>query len=187
MTRDTIWRIIIVVLILLTALAAWQLHLSTTPAAGGGRSPSTEPLPLPETTTRIGTVAATGRDAGAKQDRAGTRTVASTATNTPARSLLAAIRQVESGGDDNAVGDGGRALGSFQCWRGAWQDATKYGKVNWPYSDARDANKAAQVVLWYAARYGAKTDREVALCWHWGPTWRRYGDGYWRKVQGAMR
>lgn len=121
---------------------------------------------------------------GTAQDRGGGLGVANSA---PSRSMLAAIRWVESRNDDNAVGDGGRALGSFQCWRGAWQDATEYGHVKWPYSDAKDANKAAQVVLWYAARYGAKTDREIALCWHWGPSWRRHGDGYWIKVRKAMR
>ena len=30
--------------------------------------------------------------------------------------LLAAIKQVESGGDPNAVGDQGRAIGAFQIW-----------------------------------------------------------------------
>ena len=40
--------------------------------------------------------------------------------------LLAAIKQVESGGDSNAIGDQGKALGVFQIWKSSWQDGVAY-------------------------------------------------------------
>ena len=43
--------------------------------------------------------------------------------------LLAAIRQVESHGNDKAVGDGGKAIGPYQVWRGYWQDAVEFDKT----------------------------------------------------------
>ena len=45
------------------------------------------------------------------------------------RELYHAIRMVESGGDDKAVGDGGMSKGPLQCSRAAWKDACEWGGV----------------------------------------------------------
>jgi hypothetical protein len=42
---------------------------------------------------------------------------------------LEAIRQVESHGNPNLVGDNGKAIGSFQIWRTYWQDAVEHDKT----------------------------------------------------------
>ena len=104
--------------------------------------------------------------------------------------LLRALRQVESAGDDRAVGDNGRSRGPYQCGRAAWVDACEYGEVPWDY-DTLVFSRAhgAAVVLWYAARWGAKTDEEIARCWNSGPKWKsKYNltDSYWAKVKKEM-
>jgi hypothetical protein len=47
--------------------------------------------------------------------------------------FLDALALVESSGNAAAVGDGGRARGPFQLWRGAWQDADRNLKLNKSY------------------------------------------------------
>lgn len=65
-----------------------------------------------------------------------------------------AIRMVESsGGRDTKDGDGGRAIGEFQIHDSYWQDGTRFLKVDWPYSDARDPVKARRIVRAYLLRY----------------------------------
>ena len=44
---------------------------------------------------------------------------------TISESLFKAIMEVESGGDINAVGDGGKSIGPFQIQRGYWEDAVQ--------------------------------------------------------------
>jgi hypothetical protein len=103
------------------------------------------------------------------------------------QSLFDAIRQVESQGNDRAVGDGNRSKGPYQCGRAAWEDGggdpARYDRLVW--------NRAAteRVMLAYWQRYGAVTDEQKARCWNSGPKWRdRYPltDDYWRRVQKVM-
>ena len=61
--------------------------------------------------------------------------------------LLAAIARIESHGDPNAVGDGGRALGAYQIHRAYWEDGTALLGVNWPHRDATDPKKTRRVVI----------------------------------------
>jgi len=68
--------------------------------------------------------------------------------------LLPLIAQVESAGNNQAVGDSGRAIGKFQIWELYWKDGTDYLGVNWPYSEAQDPQKAEKVVKAYLTRYG---------------------------------
>jgi hypothetical protein len=68
--------------------------------------------------------------------------------------LLDAIARVESRSDPNAVGDHGRAAGAYQIHRRYWQDGTRILGVDWPYRDARDPQKARQVVRAYLSHYG---------------------------------
>lgn len=76
----------------------------------------------------------------------------------PFARALKAMVQVESRGNPNAVGDGGRAIGVLQIHHGYWQDGTRFLGVSWPYSDARDPAKAEAVVLAYTQHY-AKANR----------------------------
>lgn len=100
--------------------------------------------------------------------------------------LFSVIRQVESGGNDYAVGDDGRSRGPVQCGRAAWKDACEYGKADLDY-DEYVWNYAAckQVMTWYWARYGCDTDEKKARCWNGGPAGylKESTIPYWKKVK----
>jgi len=116
---------------------------------------------------------------------------ASKADGAEPRTLLGAIRQVESSGRANPPpGDGGRSQGPLQCGRAAWQDGCEYGGVDWPYELVHSLPHVSKVFVWYTSRYGAKTDEERARCWNSGPRWRaKYGktERYWNKVKAAAK
>lgn len=67
--------------------------------------------------------------------------------------VLDAIAVVESGGDPNAIGDGGEALGVLQIHRDYWTDGTRLLGVDWPHQDAFDPVKARCVARAYLSRY----------------------------------
>lgn len=102
--------------------------------------------------------------------------------------LLAALKQVESNGDANAVGDQGRALGAFQIWKLYWQDS----KVSGCYQDCKDPKYSESVVRAYLARYAPKgktvTLEMLARIHNGGP--RGYLKPatlkYWTKIQKVL-
>ena len=104
-----------------------------------------------------------------------------------ARRLFAAIRQAESGGDDLAVGDGGKSVGPYQCGRLAWIDGggrVTGGLDGWPQM-AYDRKATEAVMLRYWARYGAVTDEQKARIWNGGPRGmsKESTKAYWARVQ----
>jgi hypothetical protein len=104
--------------------------------------------------------------------------------------LFDAIVEVESQGDPDAVGDGGRAHGLVQAWRGAWQDGCEALGVDWDYAaGVRDAYKCSRIFYAYTSRYGAQSDQERARTWNGGPSGndRKATLPYWHKVRRAMR
>lgn len=116
--------------------------------------------------------------------------------------MLDAIKKVESGGDENAVGDGGRSRGAYQISRVYYNDAVKFN------SSLRDGGKtyedvygpgssayAERVICSYMAKYATParlrrqpTFEDIARIHNGGP------DGYkkcatrkyWRKVQKCL-
>lgn len=107
--------------------------------------------------------------------------------------VIGAILAVESGGDCNAVGDGGLAIGPYQIHRGYWQDATRFLGVDWPYSDARDPVKASRAVRAYTSHYAAYyrrpwTPETIARIHNGGPTgWKKASTlTYWSRIQNRM-
>lgn len=114
-------------------------------------------------------------------------------------SLTAAIIEVESGGDNNAVGDGGKALGCLQIHKAYFKDAQEFDKSleKYTYQDVRRRDVAIKVFNAYISRYctekrlGRKpTDEDRARCHNSGPNWFKKmscTDGYWAKVKKAMK
>jgi len=108
--------------------------------------------------------------------------------------FFAAIRQVESGGRSDAVGDGGRSCGAYQIGRAYWQDACEWGGVDWSYDRyVRDAARCEQVMRWYWQRYvpGAyqRGELEVLSRVHnGGPRGhtKQATLAYWRKIKQAL-
>ncbi len=80
--------------------------------------------------------------------------VAPGAPDDPMDRLLDAIAVVESRGQPTALGDGGRAVGTYQIHRAYWAEGTRILGVDWTYHDARDPQKARQVVRAYLCHYG---------------------------------
>jgi len=77
---------------------------------------------------------------------------------TDTRAILDAIRTVETGGErdpDNAIGDGGDALGAYQIHRSYWLDATEKDPAlrSLGYESVTDRAIAERVVLAYLTRY----------------------------------
>lgn len=104
--------------------------------------------------------------------------------------ILDGIRQVESsGGKDKADGDDGKAIGPYQIWKSYWQDGTRILKVDWPYSDARNEERARRVVKAYISHYGKKHGWEGMIrCHNGGPTgWKKKSTlVYLKKVKTAI-
>ena len=118
---------------------------------------------------------------------------ATTSANDPFPATLKAILWVESSGNPEAIGDGGRAIGPYQIHRAYWTDATRVLRVDWPYSDARDPVKAAAAVRAYTAHYAAHyrqpwTAETIARIHNGGPRgWEKASTlVYWAKVAAAM-
>lgn len=108
--------------------------------------------------------------------------------------FLQAIGQVESGHDDDAVGDGGASIGRYQIQYDYWLDATQFDKtIGGRYEDVRDPAYAAKVMGAYFRRYA----REAYQDGDWEVLARIHNGGprghkkqatlpYWRKVQQAL-
>ena len=111
--------------------------------------------------------------------------------------LLTAIRQVESRGNDKAVGDGGKAIGPYQIHKAYWQDAVDFDKsIGGSYNDCFDPVYAEKVVRAYLKRYAPKnaTLEQMARIHNGGPKiLKRQGTKawdnttkYWQKVKKEL-
>ncbi|MCL5280872.1 MAG: transglycosylase SLT domain-containing protein [Planctomycetes bacterium] len=95
---------------------------------------------------------------------------AGTPPEDPMDRLLDAIAVVESRDNPGAVGDHGRALGVYQIHRSYWAEGTGLLGVTWKYGDARDPQKARQVVRAYLSYYGrGKSLLDMARIHNGGP------------------
>lgn len=110
------------------------------------------------------------------------------------RALLDAIRQVESGGDDSAVGDGGKAIGAYQIWRVYWQDAVEWAPaLEGTWADCYGREHAERVVVAYWHRYCRqalkdKNLEQLARVHNGGPKGhkKRATLPYWVKVSAQL-
>ena len=106
--------------------------------------------------------------------------------------LLEAIRQVESHGNPNLVGDNGKAIGSFQIWRTYWQDAVEHDKtIGGKYEDCKNDEYAKRIVLAYWDRYAPKnaTNEQLARIHNGGPQgWKNSNTiKYWNKIKKELK
>jgi hypothetical protein len=117
---------------------------------------------------------------------------ASSPQSTRYAKLLEAIRQVESRGNPNAVGDNGKAIGSYQIWRTYWQDAVEHDKsIGGVYENCKNDAYAKRIILAYWDRYAPKdaTDEQLARIHNGGPKGHlRSGTlKYWTKVKKEFK
>jgi len=124
---------------------------------------------------------------------------AAAAAATPSSELIAALIQVESGGDPTAVGDGGKALGILQIHEDCWKDGCRFLGVSWDYkTGALDPGKSRAVCVAYLSGYGeayrkatgkGPTGEIFARIWNGGPDgWRKKATlAYWAKVRAKLK
>jgi len=118
-----------------------------------------------------------------------TMQTARAAENDDLESLLDAIAHVESNNNPDAVGDNGRAIGSYQIHHRYWQDGIRILGVDWKYRDARNPQKARQVVKAYLRYYGkGKGLLDMARIHNGGPNGHKKKAtlGYSRKVETIL-
>jgi len=110
------------------------------------------------------------------------------------RPFLDALIQVESGGDNNAVGDKGKALGCLQIWSVYHADAVEHcPTLGGTYRDVTDRVYAERVVCAYLLRYAriAVAERAyeiLARIHNGGPRGasKKATEPYWTKVRKEM-
>jgi len=104
--------------------------------------------------------------------------------------LITALIIVESSGNDQAIGDNGRALGPLQIHRGVVQDVNRITGSNYRHSEMTNRVAARAVCEAYLKHYGrGKTTEEQARIWNGGPTGDRKAStvAYWAKVKKAIK
>ena len=97
--------------------------------------------------------------------------------------ILSAIGQVETGGDYNAIGDKGKAVGAYQLHRSAWIDGCtqlmREGKPAYSYDQWKNAETQDTVALALLRSLRGRliskgikdpTPEQLALCWNMGFT-----------------
>lgn len=104
--------------------------------------------------------------------------------------LVEAIEQVESGGDPDAVGDGGRAVGVLQIHPIMVRDVNRIlGREAYTLEDRRNRTRSYEMFWIYTQHYSADADREtIARRWNGGPTGERKTstEPYWQRVQDVL-
>lgn len=103
--------------------------------------------------------------------------------------LITALIAVESGGRDNAIGDGGRALGPLQIHQGVVLDVNRITGASYRHQDMTNRAKARAVCEVYLKAYGrGATTEQLARRWNGGPTGDRKPATlpYWRKVEAQL-
>ena len=123
--------------------------------------------------------------------------VASFATAGNRVGFIDALIQVESSGNDTAVGDGGKAVGCLQIWQVVIDDVNRVYHTNYRAPDRMDRRKSIEICVKYLAfwgkRYEKKTGRKctreiLARIWNGGPNGydKKNTVEYWNKVKMAL-
>jgi len=107
--------------------------------------------------------------------------------------LVDALIIAESNGNDNAIGDNGKAIGCLQIWEIYHTDAIERSRIGGSYKDCFNRDYAIKVFDAYMKRYAreawtnpAKFDAEkVARIHNGGPRGykKKATQKYWKKVQ----
>ena len=105
--------------------------------------------------------------------------------------LITALMIVESSGNDQAIGDNGRALGPLQIHRGVVLDVNRFTKSNYRHQDMTNRVAARAVCQAYLEHYGrGKSLEEQARIWNAGPQGHKKKtatQAYWLKVQRNLK
>jgi hypothetical protein len=104
--------------------------------------------------------------------------------------LISALIAVESSGNDLAIGDQGRAIGSLQIHKAVVTDVNRFTGTHYRHSEMTNRVIARKVCQAYLEHYGKGcTTEQLARKWNGGPTGDRKAAtlGYWRKVEAQLK
>lgn len=109
--------------------------------------------------------------------------------------LILALIMVESGGDNFAIGDNGRAYGCLQIHEICVKDVNRIYGTNYVHEDAFHREKAIRICELYLSYYASEkslgrkaTFEDMARIWNGGPNGYKKESTlkYWRKVEKAL-
>ena len=104
--------------------------------------------------------------------------------------LISALIIVESSGNDQSIGDGGKAIGPLQIHKAVVVDVNRITGSNYRHAEMTNRAQARAVCEAYLKAYGKGASTEqLARRWNGGPTGDRKTAtlGYWRKVQKHLK
>jgi hypothetical protein len=105
--------------------------------------------------------------------------------------LISALIIVESSGNDQAIGDQGRAIGCLQIHRAVVLDVNRITGSNYRHSEMTNRVAARAVCEAYLKHYGkGKTTEEQARIWNGGPQGHKKKtatQAYWNKVEKHLK
>ena len=105
--------------------------------------------------------------------------------------LITALIAVESSGNDQAVGDNGRALGPLQIHRGVVLDVNRFTGSNYRHQDMTNRAAARAVCQAYLTHYGKGcTTEQLARKWNGGGPRgekKQATEAYWNKVKKQLK
>ena len=105
--------------------------------------------------------------------------------------LVNALIQVESNGNDKAIGDNGAAVGCLQIHKVMVDDVNRIlGKQKFTYNDRLDRSKSIAMFNIFTDHYSPGASDEVkARRWNGGPKGdsKTATQAYWRKVQRQIK
>jgi hypothetical protein len=111
-------------------------------------------------------------------------------TMTTLSNLISALIIVESSGNDQAIGDNGRAIGALQIHRGVVLDVNRITGSHYRHSEMTNRVAARAVCEAYLKAYGKGASTEqLARRWNGGPTGDRKPatEAYWAKVKKHLK
>lgn len=113
--------------------------------------------------------------------------------------IYEAIAIVESNNNPSAIGDNGKAVGSYQIWKIVVDDVNRIiGRNHFTYEDRKCPAKSKQICILYLNHYskvyerktGNKATEEVkARIWNGGPNgWKKESTKkYWEKIKKVLK
>lgn len=105
-------------------------------------------------------------------------------------SLISALMIVESGNNDQAIGDQGRAIGCLQIHREVVLDVNKFTGSHFRHQDMTNRVAARAVCEAYLKHYGKGASTEqLARRWNGGPRGdtKTSTEAYWAKVKKHLK
>ena len=113
------------------------------------------------------------------------------------KKLLDALIEKESGGNPNAIGDNGWAIGILQAHKKVVDDVNTFYGLNFSYDDRLNPEKSKIICILYVTYWvnhwisksvllREPTVQDYALCWHYGPSFYKFRvedrDHYWNDI-----